>query len=70
MNKTTKTMTGTRNGKPFSMQVEVTTRGAMSWVRKVGDKPFFGTTGYLNTTRDNDVRSYRGKTLVSNVTFS
>ncbi len=66
---TIKTLTGTRNGKTFSMQVEVTQNdGKDMWVKKADGKPIFGTTGYLN--RGTDLTSYRGKVLASNITLT
>ena len=61
-----KTITGIRNNKEVSIDVEVTDneRGT-KWIKKANGKPFYGTTGYY---RDGTIQSYRGKELMTNVT--
>lgn len=72
-----KEITFTRNGREQTMLVELSWHDInkdFAHVRKANGKPFFGTTGYYNSTagrwgREDPtvIKSYRGKVLVSNV---
>jgi hypothetical protein len=55
----TKTITGTRNGKQVTKSYEVTERDGTRWVKNC-----FGTTGYWQGTT---ISTYRGKVIIENV---
>jgi hypothetical protein len=74
MTTTTQTITGTRNGKSVTLTVEVTEVNGTRYVKSVGGKALYGTTGYWPTDvyadgRDltRTITSYRGKVLLDNV---
>ena len=63
------TITGTRNNKEVTLNVEIKNCGDQpKWVRKENGKPLYGTTGYL-TKYDGlvSITGYRGKMILDNV---
>ncbi len=60
------TITGTRNGKQITLEVEVIgTSGDLRYVKKAGGAPLFGTTGYWS---NGTIKTYRGAVLLTDVT--
>lgn len=59
------TITGIRNNKQVTLQVEIIgSNDQLRYVKKAGGAPLFGTTGYW---RDDTIKSYRGAVLLSDV---